>query len=70
MPSEILTAEEEYVVNVLAQAWHGFQTFKVLHPADAEDFQRAIRSAQNIVMARPATKEQYLRDAAMKKAGG
>jgi hypothetical protein len=70
MASTILTAEEEHVLLLLKQAWDEFALLKVVHPADFLEFMQAIHQAQNIIMARPASLEQRLKDEPTLKAAG
>jgi hypothetical protein len=55
--SDLLTAEELRVIDLLAYAWNAFMTLDAVHPEDQNEFRMAIHSAQKIVMARPVQYE-------------
>ena len=67
MASNILSGQELEIIRLLAVAWRNYTQLPVYHPADAAEFRHAIHMAQNIVLARPATKEMYLKDEPMDK---
>ena len=51
-----LTGDEAAVLVALGEVWNAFCLLPVQHPADAEEFMRAIHAAQNIVAARVAVR--------------
>jgi hypothetical protein len=54
--NELLTVNESNVLRQLAEAWNQYIELPEVHPQDRDEFMRAIHAAQNIVLARPATK--------------
>lgn len=61
---ELLTEEESSVLRKLAAAWSEFIKLPEIHGSDNSEFLLAIHMAQNIVLARPATRiEQQKREA-------
>lgn len=50
----LLSPEESDLVRRLGECFFDFTKLLVLHPADEDEFMRAIHAAQNIVLARPA----------------
>jgi hypothetical protein len=50
----LLSQEESDLVRKLGECFSDFTKLPVLHPADEDEFMRAIHAAQNIVLARPA----------------
>lgn len=49
-----LTNQEKAVLHLLGQAWNELLMLPEIHPADRDEFLRAIHAAQNIILARPA----------------
>lgn len=56
--STLLTAEEKAVLDILADAWNKFFYLPELHPTDKHEFMHGIHACQNIILARPAEREQ------------
>jgi hypothetical protein len=57
-PSEpLLDQTEDRVLSHLAMAWNAFTFLETLTPSELDDFTRAVRTAQNIVMARPVVRQ-------------
>jgi hypothetical protein len=54
MRKPLLSPEEQDLVKKLGECFSDFTKLPVLHPADEDEFMRAIHAAQNIVLARPA----------------
>jgi hypothetical protein len=53
----LLTEDEQRILEKLAEAWNLFLELPVLHQWDRQEFMHAIHSAQNIVQARPAMRD-------------
>ena len=55
----LLTKEENRVLENLADAYIWFSQLQTLHPDDRKDFSYAIHMAQNIVLSRPAMRKLH-----------
>jgi len=55
--SNLLTTEEEAVIDRLVEAWNGFCALDSLHPDELAEFRQAIHAVQVIVMARPVQRQ-------------
>lgn len=58
MQTNILTEQEQALVNLLGQCFNAFKQLPIYHPSDMDEFVRAIHAAQNIVLARPGYASQ------------
>lgn len=59
--SRPLTWDEDAVVEALGAAQNLHVALPEIHPADKEEFTRAIHAAQNIILARPAVEAKQCR---------
>jgi hypothetical protein len=51
---EILTEDEQKLINDISKVWNSFISLPVLHSADKPDFCNGIHVLQRIVLSRPA----------------
>lgn len=50
---DLLTADEQKVVQLLADAYNAMIKLEVLHSAEQAEFSQAIHNAQRVIMSRP-----------------
>ena len=63
MKGELLTVDEQIVLQTLADAWNGFLELpEELHVWERQEFMHAIHSAQRIVMSRPVMRQVGKKD--------
>lgn len=58
----MVTDEERAVLDTLAAAWNKFLLLPKLHQWEQQEFMHAIHQAQNIVLSRPAMREEKKND--------
>ena len=57
MESNGLTPEEKEILDLTVEAWNKFVGLEIQHPADLDDFYRAIHDIQRIVAMRALRRE-------------
>jgi len=51
-----LTAQEQLVVELLAEAWNAYLKLPEQHPMHRQEFAHSIHEAQRLVLSRPVTR--------------